>query len=366
MSKISSQLSPLTDPGKKRSPWDKIIVSTPVILTVVATILAGMSSSEMSNAQYYRSLAAQMESKVSDQWGYYQAKRIRAQQCDSTLQILTTMTPPTPFDPKALQDMTSRLADQMKQSSAVAATLSPSGDAVASLSTQFGKLPADQVLKFGKADAPTIQEHTISTPQIQSLLTAMNSHATSDADVETQAGAISQADLDQAVNVASDNSSAFETAAGQAAKDRDSIASVFAQISQQVWMFERSARHIAADNGIKDLDPVVAAVHDLATQLRVTLASAQLRFESNRQTQDARYNEVLAQLYEVVVHHDGFVSDRHRDRSKKFFYGMLAAQAGVTIATFALALERKSWLWALAASAGLAAVTFAAYVYMFV
>ena len=45
---------------------------------------------------------------------------------------------------------------------------------------------------------------------------------------------------------------------------------------------------------------------------------------------------------------------------------MLAAQAGVTIATFAIALERKSWLWGLAASAGLAAVTFAAYVYMFV
>ncbi len=107
MSKISSQLSPLTDPDKKRSLWEKIVFSTPVILTVVATILAGMSSSEMSNAQYYRSLAAQMESKVSDQWGYYQAKRIRAQQCDSTLQILTTMTPPTPFDPKDLQDMTS-------------------------------------------------------------------------------------------------------------------------------------------------------------------------------------------------------------------------------------------------------------------
>jgi hypothetical protein len=366
MSKISSQLSSLADPDKKRTLWDKTVVSTPIILTVVATVLAGISSSEMSNAQYYRSLAAQMQSKVSDQWGYYQAKRIRAQQCDSTLQILTTMTPSTPFDPKDLQDMTSRLADQMKQSSTVAAALAPSGDAVASLSTQFGKLPADQVLQFGKADAPTIQDHSIATPQIQGLLTAMDSHATSDADVETQAGAISQSDLDQAISVASDNSGAFETAAAQAAKDRESIASIFSQISQQVWGFERSARRIAADNGIKDLDPVVAAVHDLATQLRVTLTSAQLRFESNRQTQDARYNEVLAQLYEIVVHHDSFASDRHRDRSKKFFYGMLAAQGGVTIATFALALERRSWLWGLAASAGLAAVTFAAYVYMFV
>jgi hypothetical protein len=45
---------------------------------------------------------------------------------------------------------------------------------------------------------------------------------------------------------------------------------------------------------------------------------------------------------------------------------MLGAQAGVTIATFSLAVRRGSWLWGLAASAGLAAVTFAAYVYLFV
>src|SRR5580658_3093348 len=105
MSKISSQLSALTDPQKKRTLWEKVVVSTPIILTVVATVLAGMSSSEMSNAQYYRSLAAQMQSKVSDQWGYYQSKKIRAQQCDGTLQVLTTMEQPTAFDPKDLQEM---------------------------------------------------------------------------------------------------------------------------------------------------------------------------------------------------------------------------------------------------------------------
>ena len=95
MSKISSSLSALSDPKLKRTIWEKIVISTPVILTVIATILAGLSSSEMSTAQYSRSLAAQMQSKVSDQWGYYQAKRIRAQQCDNTLQILMTLEQPT-------------------------------------------------------------------------------------------------------------------------------------------------------------------------------------------------------------------------------------------------------------------------------
>jgi hypothetical protein len=45
---------------------------------------------------------------------------------------------------------------------------------------------------------------------------------------------------------------------------------------------------------------------------------------------------------------------------------MLAAQAGVTVATLALALRRRSVLWSLAATAGLAAVAFAGYVYLFI
>src|SRR5215470_8456739 len=53
------------------------LTATPVILTVVATILAGLSTSEMTLAQYHRSLASQNQSKASDQWGFFQAKRIR-------------------------------------------------------------------------------------------------------------------------------------------------------------------------------------------------------------------------------------------------------------------------------------------------
>lgn len=365
MSKISSSLSALSDPKVKRTVWEKIVVSTPVILTVIATILAGLSSSEMSNAQYSRSLAAQMQSKVSDQWGYYQAKRIRAQQCDNTLQILMTLEQPTPFDPKDLQETTSRLADEMKQSSQVSQELAQPADVVAALAVEFGKMPIQKIEPFGKGDVPSIQDQPLSNPQITRAVSALNSRA-SETDLDNQAGVIREEDLDAAINTASQNAAAFEAAAAQAAKDRDSMASLFSSISQQVGAFQRSARRIAADNGIKELDAAIANVHDLASQLRVTLTSADLRFDSNRQTQDARYNQVLAELYEIVVSHDSFIAERHRDRSRKFFYGMLAAQAGVTIATFAIALERKSWLWGLAASAGLAAVTFAAYVYMFV
>src|SRR5206468_2976576 len=53
------------------------LTATPIVLTVVATGLAGLSTSEMTLAQYHRSLAAQNQSKASDQWGFFQAKRLR-------------------------------------------------------------------------------------------------------------------------------------------------------------------------------------------------------------------------------------------------------------------------------------------------
>ena len=38
--------------------WGKMLSATPVVMAVVATMLAGLSSSEMTRAQYDRSLAA--------------------------------------------------------------------------------------------------------------------------------------------------------------------------------------------------------------------------------------------------------------------------------------------------------------------
>jgi hypothetical protein len=47
--------------------WGKILGVTPIVMTVIATMLAGLASSEMTKAQYDRSLAAQLQSKAGDQ-----------------------------------------------------------------------------------------------------------------------------------------------------------------------------------------------------------------------------------------------------------------------------------------------------------
>src|SRR6185369_16204727 len=78
--------------------WGKILTTTPVIMTIVATLLAGLASSEMTRAQYDRSLAAQQQSKAGDQWSYFQAKRLRGGMQRSTLDILQATSPVRPFN----------------------------------------------------------------------------------------------------------------------------------------------------------------------------------------------------------------------------------------------------------------------------
>ena len=84
--------------------WGKILGVTPIIMTVIATMLAGLASSEMTKAQYSRSLAAQLQSKAGDQWSYYQAKKLRSSVARNTLDLLAATSEVTPLDASALPE----------------------------------------------------------------------------------------------------------------------------------------------------------------------------------------------------------------------------------------------------------------------
>src|SRR5437867_9052777 len=83
--------------------YGKILSATPVVMAVIATMLAGLASSEMTRAQYSRSLAAQQQSKAGDQWGFFQAKRLRSALQRNTLDMLQSTTDVLPLDPVALE-----------------------------------------------------------------------------------------------------------------------------------------------------------------------------------------------------------------------------------------------------------------------
>ena len=90
----------ISDELKKELPpsnWGKVLGATPIVMTVIATMLAGLASSEMTKAQYDRSAAAQLQSKAGDQWGYYQAKKLRSASARNSLDLLAATVEITPL-----------------------------------------------------------------------------------------------------------------------------------------------------------------------------------------------------------------------------------------------------------------------------
>ena len=95
-----------------------------------------------------------------------------------------------------------------------------------------------------------------------------------------------------------------------------------------------------------------------------SFTAAHLRFGAAMYDNQARLNQVIGYLFELQVRKSNASAERHHQRSGRFFYGMLAAQMGVVISTFAIAARQKNLLWSLAATAGLLAVSFSAWVFL--
>ncbi len=145
-----------------REPWQqRLITSTPVVLSVVATVLAGLASRELTLAHYYRSLATQEQSKAGDQWNFFQAKRIRGTIMETVAAGGSGLAAADPVDAVRLDATASRLADDLKQLERDAGGLR---QAVAAAGTDTGRahesLPAatDQLTRVlrqeaGKLDA---------------------------------------------------------------------------------------------------------------------------------------------------------------------------------------------------------------------
>ena len=79
--------------------FGKILSATPVVMAVVATMLAGLASSEMTRAQYDRALAAQQQSKAGDQWSFFQAKRLRGALQRNTVDLMQSTMEVPALDP---------------------------------------------------------------------------------------------------------------------------------------------------------------------------------------------------------------------------------------------------------------------------
>ena len=264
-----------------QSSWGKVLTATPVVMTVIATLLAGLATSEMTRAQYDRALGAQLQSKAGDQWGYFQAKKLRSALQRSSLELLQATTDVRPLENPALE-----------------------------------KIPS--------VAAPPLDAN------VQTALTALQS----DKPEAELAGDLKSVD-DKAL-----------VAALQAARDRAR---------------DFDAALAPANQAIAQLEKTLPADDKSA---RRDLTAAEMRFTSARYDAEAALNQNIGYLLELQVRKANLSAERHHRRSQEFFFGMLAAQAGVIVSTFALAARKRNLLWTLAAVAGLAAVAFAIYVYL--
>jgi hypothetical protein len=299
--------------------WQKVITATPVIMAVLSTLLAGLSSSEMSFAQYYRSIASQDQSKATDQWGFFQAKKIRGGISGTAAEMLVDQgNADATFSP---------------------ATLSGIANAPAFLAEMLADPKTRQALKLlSDEPLPPIGTSFIADDQLQKAYNALSNG--------------DEKSLDPNI---------FERITEPTVRDA-------------IRRGEEQAQNISDTfNGpLKILTKLKSALTKMALssdpqcrRVLATFAAAQQRFDAARQAREAQANQVTAYLYEIEVRRASVQSDRHRIRSKYFFYGMLGTQAAVTIATIAIAAREKNTLWTLAAGIGAIAVMYAGYVYLF-
>ncbi len=261
--------------------WGKILSATPIVMTVIATLLAGLASSEMTRAQYDRAFGAQLQSKAGDQWGYFQAKKLRAAMQRNSLELLQATADAHPLENPALDN--------------IPPVAAPALDA--------------------------------------NLQTALVAVETEKPEIEI-AGDLKQVDdktLAAALQAARDQAREFDVALAP------------------------------ANQAIAQLETSLPAADKSAAR---NLTATKMRFSGMRYDAEAALNQHIGYLLELQVRKANLSAERHHRRSQKFFFGMLAAQAGIIVSTFAMAARQRNLLWILAAAAGLAAVVFAIYVYV--
>ena len=303
--------------------WGRILTATPVVMAVVATMLAGLASSEMTRAQYDRSLAAQQQSKAGDQWSFFQAKRLRGAFQQNTADLIQNISEVRPFNAATLRSAAGQLAAPLK------------AELLALLDAPAGQ-QAIELLE--KGELPRLDADPAPDAKVKAALAGLENLST-DSEMAVLLAPVDNQSLEAALRADRDHAQAFDAATTPVNQAIDRLENLLAR---------------QAEGGLGGAGPA----------LRRDFIAARLRYTARRYEREARLNQAIANLYELQVRKSNFSAERHHGRSQSFFIGMLGAQLGVIISTFAIAARKRNLLWSLAAGAGLLAVAFAVYVYL--
>jgi hypothetical protein len=321
----------------------KLLTTIPIILTILATLLAGLSSSEMTRSMYFRSLASQHQSKAASQWGFFQAKKMRGATLE-TSDNLAMLFFVKPFDQGVglglRQALTPLPADGspglVEAVDSLRKALDSDDAKLAIEHLNKAELPADRPEQENYALSEILIAIRARTPETKTvhLMPSISPSVVEDEIVRAEAAA-----------------DAFSRACEPIIRAIQSMERALGRVNRIMSSSTDQSNEHKALSG---------AVHGAALSLRF----GSQEFTARRYDREAKFNQQIGELYEVQVRQAGFESERHRIRSRNFFYAMLCAQAGVTLASLALAKARQSAFWLTAGLAGLIAVALGAYVYL--
>lgn len=248
------------------------------------------------------------------------------------------------------------------------------------------KLSADLTALLASADAPSalgilcggdlpaLGPASAMDPQVKAALDAVET-GQPDEEIGPLLARVSDPMLDEALRAAWERARSFGTALEPVNQFSDQLDELLARqmlLAQESGTVGRLVEAVPPEAGAslratgETLASACTAVEAKAMRLNRDFTVARLRYDAGRYDSEARVNQTIADLYELQVRKNNTSAERHHARSQRFFYGMLAAQMGVIIATLAMAARQRNLLWSLAAAAGLVAVCFAVYVFLYV
>lgn len=273
-----------------QSKWSKVLLSTPIVMTVIATMLAGLASSEMTKAQYSRAFGAQLQSKAGDQWGYFQAKKLRATILRNSLDLLVATSDVRPLTAEAL----------------------PGQDAAMIAALTKTELPVAGQVKFDESVTAALEAVETAKP---------------DAEITAALGKVKDSTLSEALSAAREAATAFDNATKSINKAVDKLDDALIHGEQRLFRDFTAARlrYAAAryDNEAR-LNATIGSIYEL--QVR----KSNLTAEKHHKRSGKFFFGMLAAQLAVIVSTFAIAA------RKKSLLWSLAAAAGAAAVSFSV------------------------------
>jgi hypothetical protein len=296
---------------------------------------------------YFRSLAGQHQAKAASQWGFFQAKKMRGTTLE-TAADLGMLFHVKPIDESVVLGIRQALerAQLDRWQNKPAALASAVENLNKALVSEAMRKVAEDLTRSNLPEG----KPSVDNPALSEILRAIRGRVPESQTVPLIA-VIRESVIEDEITKAEATADAFDRAC-------EPITESIRTLEQSIYDLDRLIGNVP--DLPENVKALAGAIHGAALSLRFSAQD----FNARRYSREAQFNQLIGELYEVQVRRAGYESERHRIRSRNFFYAMLCAQAGVTLASFALARTRQSAFWLVAGLAGLLALGLGAYVYL--